>query len=108
MIIKDTIKFADKDIISLDDNTKFSLKVIYVPGHTPDSVTLYSKKDNIAFVGDTIFKECLGNYTFPGGNKNALIQSITERIFTLPDETVLYSGHSKPTTIKAEKKFYRM
>lgn len=59
-------------------------------------------------VGDTIFKESIGNYTFPGGNKDLLIQSIMERVFTLPDDTVLYSGHSEPTTVGAEKRFYGM
>ena len=82
--------------------------MIYTPGHTPDSVLLYNEKERIAFVGDTIFKESIGNYTFPGGNKDLLIQSIMERVFTLPDDTVLYSGHSEPTTVGAEKRFYGM
>ena len=106
MIIRDTIKFKDGDTIALDE--AHSLRVIYTPGHTPDSVLLYNEKERIAFVGDTIFKESIGNYTFPGGNKDLLIQSIMERVFTLPDDTVLYSGHSEPTTVGAEKRFYGM
>lgn len=103
MIIRDTVKFKDGDTIALDE--AHSLRVIYTPGHTPDSVLLYNEKERIAFVGDTIFKESIGNYTFPGGNKDLLIQSIMERVFTLPDDTVLYSGHSEPTTVGAEKRF---
>lgn len=103
MIIRDTVKFKDGDTITLDE--AHSLRVIYTPGHTPDSVLLYNEKERIAFVGDTIFKESIGNYTFPGGNKDLLIQSIMERVFTLPDDTVLYSGHSEPTTVGAEKKY---
>ena len=106
MIIRDTVKFKDGDTIALDE--AHSLRVIYTPGHTPDSVLLYNEKERIAFVGDTIFKESIGNYTFPGGNKDLLIQSIMERVFTLPDDTVLYSGHSEPTTVGAEKRFYGM
>ena len=106
MIIRDTVKFKDGDTIALDE--AHSLRVIYTPGHTPDSVLLYNEKERIAFVGDTIFKESIGNYTFPGGNKDLLIQSIMERLFTLPDDTVLYSGHSEPTTVGAEKRFYGM
>ena len=102
MIIRDTVKFKDGDTIALDE--AHSLRVIYTPGHTP----LYNEKERIAFVGDTIFKESIGNYTFPGGNKDLLIQSIMERVFTLPDDTVLYSGHSEPTTVGAEKRFYGM
>ncbi|MBR6716991.1 MAG: MBL fold metallo-hydrolase [Oscillospiraceae bacterium] len=106
MVIRDTVKFKDGDTITLDE--AHSLRVIYTPGHTPDSVLLYNEKERIAFVGDTIFKESIGNYTFPGGNKDLLIQSIMERVFTLPDDTVLYSGHSEPTTVGAEKRFYGM
>jgi len=106
MVIRDTVKFKYGDTITLDE--AHSLRVIYTPGHTPDSVLLYNEKDRIAFVGDTIFKESIGNYTFPGGNKDLLIQSIMERVFTLPDDTVLYSGHSEPTTVGAEKRFYGM
>ena len=106
MIIRDTVKFKDGDTIALDE--AHSLRVIYTPGHTPDSVFLYNEKERIAFVGDTIFKESIGNHTFPGGNKDLLIQSIMERVFTLPDDTVLYSGHSEPTTVGAEKRFYGM
>ena len=106
MVIRDTVKFKDGDTIALDE--AHSLRVIYTPGHTPDSVLLYNEKERITFVGDTIFKESIGNYTFPGGNKDLLIQSIMERVFTLPDDTVLYSGHSEPTTVGAEKRFYGM
>ena len=106
MVIRDTVKFKDGDTIALDE--AHSLRVIYTPGHTPDSALLYNEKERIAFVGDTIFKESIGNYTFPGGNKDLLIQSIMERVFTLPDDTVLYSGHSEPTTVGAEKRFYGM
>ena len=104
LVIRDTVKFKDGDTIVLDES--HSLRVIYTPGHTPDSVLLYSEKDSIAFVGDTIFKESIGNYTFPGGNKNLLIQSIMERVFNLPDNTVLYSGHTEPTAVGAEKRYY--
>ncbi|MBR1444254.1 MAG: MBL fold metallo-hydrolase [Firmicutes bacterium] len=108
LVIKDTVKFTDGDIISLNSSTNCSLQVIFAPGHTPDSVLLYNEKDNIAFVGDTIFKGSIGNYTFPGGNKKILIQSIMEKVFALPNNTIIYSGHSEPTTVGAEKRYYRL
>jgi glyoxylase-like metal-dependent hydrolase (beta-lactamase superfamily II) len=104
MIIRDTVKFKDGDTIALDE--AHSLRVIYTPGHTPDSVLLYNEKERIAFVGDTIFKGSRGNDQYPGGNGRLLISSIRQRILTLPARTRLLSGHSEETTVKAERSFY--
>jgi glyoxylase-like metal-dependent hydrolase (beta-lactamase superfamily II) len=98
----------DGDTIALARDPAFCLKVIHTPGHTPDSVTFYSERDGVAFVGDTIFKAGIGSWGYPGGNRTDLINSITERIFTLPDETVLCSGHSEQTTIGTEKRRYSL
>ena len=97
----------DGDEVTLDLTTDFSLKTIWVPGHTTDSVMYYSEKDHVAFVGDTIFKGSIGNYRYPGGSLKDLQRSIVEKIFTLPYDTVLYSGHSEQTTVGAEKRRYR-
>ncbi len=94
----------DGDILRLEENNEFSLQVIYTPGHTTDSIILYSEKDRVAFVGDTIFKGNIGSYQFPGGNPKDLMKSIVNKIFSLPDNTVLLSGHSDKTTVGAEKK----
>ena len=94
------------DFISLKSNLDIKLQVIHTPGHTPDSVVYYDKKENIAFVGDTIFKGAIGNSEYPGGNGQELKQSIETKIFTLPKETVLYSGHSDKTTIGDEQERY--
>ena len=94
------------DIVSLMTNPMFSLKVIHTPGHTTDSVVFYSEKDRLAFVGDTIFKGSIGNYQYPGGNRQEIIESITEKILILPDATILYSGHSDETTVAMEKRRY--
>ena len=95
--------FDDNDIISLS-NDSAKLKVISTPGHTLDSVVFYDEKNHLAFVGDTIFKAGYGNTQFPGGDENTLMNSIKNKIFTLPDKTILYSGHSDETTVEAEKK----
>ena len=97
----------DGDIVSLETNGDFRLKVIYIPGHTTDSVMFYSGTDGVAFVGDTIFKGSIGTYQYPGGNVRDLERSVIERIFTLPDKTVMFSGHSDKTTVGAEKRRYR-
>ena len=106
IIIENTESIKDGQIIHLDADPAFSLKVIYTPGHTTDSVIYYSERDHAAFVGDTIFKDSIGNYQLPGGNFAAIQKSIMERIFTLPDDTVLYSGHTEQTTVGTEKRKY--
>lgn len=104
--IENAESIMDGQIICLDADPAFSLKVIYTPGHTTDSVIYYSERDHAAFVGDTIFKDSIGNYQLPGGNFAAIQKSIMERIFTLPDDTVLYSGHTEQTTVGTEKRKY--
>lgn len=105
--IRDATFIDDGDNITLEANPSFFLHVIYTPGHTTDSVTYYSSNDHVAFVGDTIFKGSIGNYQYPGGNLIDLQSSIINKIFTLPDETVLCSGHSAQTTVGIEKQRYR-
>ncbi|MBQ7617635.1 MAG: MBL fold metallo-hydrolase [Desulfovibrio sp.] len=79
------------------------LKVRAVPGHTPDSVLYYDEEASLAFVGDTIFRGSPGSTQFYGGNARDLAKSIVREIATLPEETVLLSGHSEPTTVREEK-----
>ena len=106
IIIENAESVVDGQIIRLDSDPAFSLKVIYTPGHTTDSVIYYSERDHAAFVGDTIFKDSIGNYQLPGGNFAAIQKSIMERVFSLPDDTVLYSGHTEQTTVGTEKRRY--
>ena len=107
ILVNGALRVSDGDIIRLDANPDFYLKVLYTPGHTTDSVTYYSENDRVAFVGDTIFKGSIGNYKYPGGNLNTLISSIQDSLFSLPEDTVLCSGHSEQTTVGTEKKRYR-
>ncbi len=107
IIVRDAEYLDDGDVVSLNDDPDFALKVIYVPGHTTDSVMFYSEADHVAFVGDTIFKGSIGNYQYPGGNADDLQRSIIRQIFTLPDQTILCSGHSERTTVGDEKRRYR-
>ncbi len=96
----------DGDRIALAADPSRALSVIHTPGHTPDSVIYYDGTQGLAFVGDTIFRNGRGNDRFPGGNGRVLLDSIRRKILTLPDNTVLYSGHSSPTTVGDEKRHY--
>ena len=97
----------DNEYIFLKANPNFKLKILHTPGHTPDSVVYYDEKENAAFVGDTIFKVAIGNYEYPGGNFEEIKNSIQNKIFKMPQNTTLYSGHSDKTTVKAEKERYQ-
>lgn len=82
-----------------------SFKVFYAPGHTSDSIVFYFEGFNAAFVGDVIFKESMGRTDLYGGSGPGLLESIKTQVFTLPEETVLYSGHGPSTTVKYEKSY---
>jgi hydroxyacylglutathione hydrolase len=91
----------DGDIIELG-NDKF--EVILAPGHSPGSICFYCKEQNFLIGGDVLFYESIGRTDLPGGDHETLLKSIRERLFVLPDETVVYSGHGPSTTIGHEKK----
>jgi glyoxylase-like metal-dependent hydrolase (beta-lactamase superfamily II) len=96
----------DNELIELEDNKRMGLKAIHVKGHTLDGLVFYNSTEGIAFVGDSIFAGSIGRSDFYGGNYWELISGIKNRILSLPDNTILYSGHSKPTTVSSEKKFF--
>ena len=99
--------FSDREVITLAANPDVALEVRYTPGHTTDSCIFYSARDGVAFVGDTIFCASVGRTDFPGGDEQMLWDSIAREVFTLPPDTVLYSGHTEPTTVGAEMARYR-
>lgn len=106
ILLNDVQYFKDNIVISLQENPNFSLQSIYIGGHTLDSTIYYSSQDQIAFVGDVIFAGTIGRSDYFGGNKTQLLKGIKEYVFTLPNDTVLYSGHSIPTTVQNEKKIH--
>ena len=94
--------------IFLEENKtiKFGTDELFVfltPGHSPGSVSFYSKANNFIISGDVLFKNSIGRSDLPGGNHNILISSIKEILFSLPDNTIVYSGHGPKTTIGQEK-----
>jgi len=81
---------------------KGRLEVRHTPGHSPGHVCLVG--DGFALVGDCVFAGSIGRTDLPGGDYTTLMESINERLLTLPDETVLYTGHGPQTTVGTERR----
>jgi hydroxyacylglutathione hydrolase len=77
--------------------------VLHTPGHTPGSICLYEQNENVLFTGDTLFAGSVGRTDLPGGSWTTLLESIKERILTLPDTAVIYPGHGPSSTIGEER-----
>ena len=75
---------------------------IEVPGHTPGSICYYFPEEKLLFDGDTLFAGSIGRSDFPGGDGEALIRNIEKKLFTLPEETLVFPGHDNATTIQKE------
>jgi len=90
----------------LEDGQEFKLgalsfKIIHTPGHSPGGICLLY--DKILFCGDTLFCESIGRTDLPGGDFDALEQSIRHRIYTLGDDVTVYPGHGPATSVGFEK-----
>ena len=83
----------------------WNIKCIFTPGHTEGSTCFYFPEGGVLIAGDTLFEESVGRTDFPTGSSSALIRSIREKLFTLPEETIVYPGHGELTTIGHEKRY---
>jgi len=81
-----------------------TVKLLHTPGHTPGGCCYYLPKEGILFSGDTLFCRSIGNTEFPGGSMGTIARSIREKLYMLPEETVVYAGHGEPTDIGSEKR----
>ncbi|MDQ6755789.1 MAG: MBL fold metallo-hydrolase [Bacteroidota bacterium] len=80
------------------------LEIIHAPGHSPGSICFYCKAQNFIIGGDVLFNGSIGRTDLPLGDHQTLINSIKQKLFVLPDDVIVYSGHGPETTIGAEKK----
>lgn len=110
--------YFDKELMYIDVDARIDegdlihigeleFKVIDTPGHTRDSICLYCEKENLLFSGDTMFAGTWGRTDLPSGNMEEIMNSINEKILILPDETMVYPGHDRPTTVGDEKVIYK-
>ncbi|MBX7182607.1 MAG: MBL fold metallo-hydrolase [Bacteroidia bacterium] len=92
----------------LDDYNKIefglsSLDILFTPGHAPGHVSFYHSESNSLFSGDVLFAGGIGRYDLPGGNYQTLMDSIVNKVFSLPNDTTIFCGHGPETTIGKEK-----
>ncbi|NOS55442.1 MAG: MBL fold metallo-hydrolase [Cyclobacteriaceae bacterium] len=93
----------------LEDNESFVFgntkwKVLFLPGHSPGHIAFYDEQKKTVLSGDVLFKRSIGRTDLPGGNFDVLLKSIQQKLFLLPDDVVVYSGHGPTTTIGEEKR----
>jgi hydroxyacylglutathione hydrolase len=92
---------TEADTISLG---KYIFEVIFTPGHSPGHLVFVQKEQNFCINGDVLFYGSIGRTDLPGGNFQTLIHSIKQKMFQLPDDMKVFTGHGMPTSIGFEKK----
>lgn len=94
--------FKDGDVI---EAAGVSCRLIATPGHTSGSCCYYFEEGHILISGDTLFEESVGRTDFPTSSMSDMLRSVNEKLFVLPDDTVVYPGHGDITTIGHEKMY---
>jgi glyoxylase-like metal-dependent hydrolase (beta-lactamase superfamily II) len=94
------IFLKEGDNITLHEDV---LTVIEAPGHSPGSICFYCEKQKFLVGGDVLFYRSIGRTDLPGGNYDELVKNIKQKLFTLPDDVIVYPGHGPATTIGEEK-----
>jgi glyoxylase-like metal-dependent hydrolase (beta-lactamase superfamily II) len=82
---------------------RLRLHAIHNPGHTPGSISFALEGTPLLFTGDTLFPGGPGNTSYEGGDFDTIIESITTKLFTFPDDTIVLPGHGDDTTIGTER-----
>ena len=100
--------YSYKNVEGLNDGQEIELagitiRVIHTPGHTKGGCCYYIADAGILLSGDTLFAQSVGRNDFPTGSMSMLVRSIKEKLFLLPDDTVVYPGHGEETSIGEEK-----
>ena len=95
------IFLKEGDKVTLDED---ELHVIEAPGHSPGSICFYCGRQNFLIGGDVLFQRSIGRTDLPLGDHQTLLNSIRKKLFILPNETIVYSGHGPETEIGIEKK----
>ena len=96
-------RLDDGDIIHVGE---IEFRVIHTPGHTAGGSSLYSEKERLVFSEDTLFKGTWGRTDLPTSDFTKIMQSISNKLLVLPDDTIVYPGHGASTRIRDEEPIY--
>ncbi len=99
-IVKPEIFVEDGDVLNYGD---IQLEVRYTPGHADGSICLVSHEGRFVVAGDVLFNGSIGRTDLPTGDFDVLMESIRQKLFTLPDDYTVYPGHGPETSIGYEK-----
>lgn len=99
--IGELIHLEEGDIIKLGND---ELEIFHTPGHSPGSICFYCKAQGFIISGDVLFNRSIGRTDLPLADTEQLYNSIRSKLYTLPDNVIVYSGHGPSTTIGEEKK----
>ena len=94
------VYLKEGESVKIDED---ELEIRFAPGHSPGSVCFYNEPGGFVIGGDVLFNMSIGRTDLPGGDYDTLIKSIQTQLFTLPDDTKVYSGHGPMTTVGFEK-----
>ena len=83
----------------------YTFQVIHTPGHTKGGCCYYVASEDVLFSGDTLFQNSVGRTDFVNSSTSNLVHSVREKLFLLPDDTMVYPGHMGETKIGHEKKY---
>ena len=100
VMLKADIYVKDGDVIK---SGEYEFSVIETPGHTSGSMCLYCEKEKVIVSGDTLFYSSVGRCDLATGDETQIIKSIKEKLFVLPDDVLVLTGHGEDTSIGFEK-----
>jgi glyoxylase-like metal-dependent hydrolase (beta-lactamase superfamily II) len=95
-----------RDFVTEGDQIRYgnsSVEVLYTPGHADGSICLVNHAERYVIAGDVLFRDSIGRTDLPTGNFDVLYKSITTKLFTLPDDYIVFPGHGPETSIGYEK-----
>jgi len=90
---------VEGDVVKVGNQT---LRVVYTPGHSPGGISYLN--DGMVFAGDCLFQRSIGRTDFRGGSFEILDRTIKTKLYSLTDDTIVYTGHGPDTTVGEEKR----
>ena len=99
----------DAELVYLDEGQTVrigdeELEILFTPGHSPGSISFYSRAHKFVIAGDVLFQGSVGRTDLPGGDFTTLEESIKTKLYTLPEDVIVHPGHGDSTTIGDEMK----